>query len=199
MGWGNTQIETCVTLTKNDWSPRHSLALQCPCHQAISLYPPKCQMSPEFSTYSNYDMSINNTVQSQTHDLHHSMPFGQLKLKGCIYQPSPPVGCDISSTGLNSKFSFSYIGYHTKVKEPILAYYLLFVKYRKAGFISSRVLAIREIQTASSKIWTRSRSITTDDNHYDILKDMFSNHRSLIVTEGATILNPGIILLRLIL
>ena len=71
-------------------------------------------------------------------------------------------------TCLNSEFSFSQSGCHTKVKDPCLPYYLLIVGGRIIGFIPfSKVLAFCEMQKASSRIWTRvTVSISNDVNHY---------------------------------
>ena len=55
-------------------------------------------------------------------------------------------------TDLNSKFSFSLIGCHTKVKEPNLSYYLCMNGRRRVGcrrFL--RVLVLCEIQAAPSR------------------------------------------------
>ena len=55
--------------------------------------------------------------------------------------PSDRPGCDIRSifkrsvTGLNSEFSVSEIGWHTKVKEPSSFNYLLRAGGRIVGFI----------------------------------------------------------------
>ena len=60
-----------------------------------------------------------------------------------------------SATGLNSEFSFSWTGCHTKIKEPSLLYYLLIVEGRIVGFIPfPRVLTLCEMQIASFSIWT---------------------------------------------
>ena len=73
-----------------------------------------------------------------------------------------------SLTGLNSEFSFSFTSCLTKAEEPSLPYYLLIVGGRIIGFIPfPRVLALCEMQSVSSRIWTRvAVSIPYDDNHY---------------------------------
>ena len=73
-----------------------------------------------------------------------------------------------SLTGLNSEFSFSYTSCLTKAEEPRLSYYLPIVGGRIIGFIPfPRVLGLCEMQSVSSRIWTRvAVSISYDDNHY---------------------------------
>ena len=88
--------------------------------------------------------------------------------------PSAQAGYDIGSifkrslTGLNSEFSFSKTSCRTKVGEISLPYYLPIAGGRIIGFKPlPRVLALREMQSVSSRIWTRvTVSISYDDNHY---------------------------------
>ena len=56
----------------------------------------------------------------------------------------------------------------TKAEEPSLPYYLPIARGRIIGFIPfPRVLVLCEIQSVSSRIWTRvTVSIFYDDNHY---------------------------------
>ena len=87
-----------------------------------------------------------------------------------LYLPNPSAkaGYDTRSifkwslTGLNSEFSFS------KAEEPSLSYYLSIARGRIIGFILlPRVLALCEMLSVSSRIWTRvAVSIFYDDNHY---------------------------------
>ena len=72
-----------------------------------------------------------------------------------------------SLTGLNSEFSF-LTSCPTKAEEHSLPYYLPIVGGRIIGFIPfPRVLVLCEMQSVSSKIWTRiTVSISYDDNHY---------------------------------
>ena len=92
---------------------------------------------------------------------------------GTIY-PTPPLGQDFflifkrNLTGLNSEFSFSLTSCLTKAEEPSLSYYLPITGGRIIGFIPSpRVLVLCEMQSVSSKIWTRvAVSISYDDNDY---------------------------------
>ena len=71
-----------------------------------------------------------------------------------------------SLTGLNSEFSFSYTSCFTKAKEPSLSYYLPITGGRIIGFIPFlRVLVLCEMQSFSSRIWTRvAVSISYDHN-----------------------------------
>ena len=73
-----------------------------------------------------------------------------------------------SLTGLNSEFSFSYTSCLTKAEDPSLSYYLPIAGGRIIGFIPfPRVLVLCEMQSVSSRIWTRvAVSISYDDNHY---------------------------------
>ena len=72
----------------------------------------------------------------------------------------------LSLVGLNSEFSFSWISYHTKVKELSLPNYLSITEIRIIGGISfSRVFC--SMSTASFRIWTQViDSISNEDNHY---------------------------------
>ena len=92
------------------------------------------------------------------------------------YLPTPPLGLDMtqgqcfkrSLTGLNSEFSFSWTSCLTKAEEPSLSYYLPIAGGRIIGFIPfPRVLVLCEMQSVSSRIWTRvTVSISCDHNHY---------------------------------
>ena len=88
--------------------------------------------------------------------------------------PSTQAGYDTRSifkrslTGLNSEFSFSYTNCLPKAEEPSLPYYLPIAGGRIIGFIPfPRVLVLCEMQSVSSRIWTRvTVFISYDDNHY---------------------------------
>ena len=86
--------------------------------------------------------------------------------------PTPPIWHKVnfkrSLTGLNSEFSFSYTSCLTKAEESSLPYYLPIVGGGIIRFIPfPRVLVLREMQSVSSRIWTRvTVSISYDDNHY---------------------------------
>ena len=69
---------------------------------------------------------------------------------------------------MNSEFSFSLTSCLTKAEEPSLPYYLPIAGGRIIGFIPFlRVLVLCEMQSVSSRIWTRvAVSISYDDNHY---------------------------------
>ena len=94
----------------------------------------------------------------------------------CVYLPNlfPHSECYTrgifteSLTGLNSEFFFSETGYFTSVKEPSLPYYLLIAEGRIVGCITYwRVIALCQMQTASSRFLTRiAVSISNDDNHF---------------------------------
>ena len=73
-----------------------------------------------------------------------------------------------SLPGFNSEFSFSYTSCLTKAEEPSLSYYLPIAGERIIGFIPfPRVLVLCEMQSVSSRIWTRvAVSISYDDNPY---------------------------------
>ena len=88
--------------------------------------------------------------------------------------PSARAGYDTRSifkwslTGLNTEFSFSQTSCLTKAEEPSLPYYLSIAGGRIIGFIPfPRVLVPCEMQSVSSRIWTRVVvSISYDNNHY---------------------------------
>ena len=88
--------------------------------------------------------------------------------------PSAQAGYDTRSifkrslTGLNSEFSFSKTSCLAKAEEPSLPYYLPIARGRIIGFIPfPRVLVLYEMQSVSSRIWTRvAVSIPYDDKHY---------------------------------
>ena len=68
-----------------------------------------------------------------------------------------------SLTGFSSKFSFSHIGCHTKVEEYCFPHYLPIAEERIVKCIPfPSVLALCEMQTASSRFWTRA-AISNDD------------------------------------
>ena len=95
---------------------------------------------------------------------------------GASLRPTPPFGQDRTQgqffkrglTGLNSEFSFSKTSCLTKAEEPSLSNYLPIAGGRIIGFIPfPRVLVLCEMQSISSRIWTRvAVSISYDDNHY---------------------------------
>ena len=67
-----------------------------------------------------------------------------------------------SLTGLNSEFSFSKTSWRIKVEENSLPYYLPIAGGRIIGFIPfPRVLVLWEMQSVSSRIWTRIPKTTT--------------------------------------
>ena len=73
-----------------------------------------------------------------------------------------------SLTGLNSEFSLSSTSCLTKAEEPSPSYYLPIAGGRIIRFIPfPRVLVLCEMQSVSSRIWTRvAVSISCEDNHY---------------------------------
>ena len=90
------------------------------------------------------------------------------------YVPSVRAGYDTRSiskrslTCLNSEFSFSSTRCLTKGEELCLPYYLPIAGGRIIGFIAfPSVLVLCEMQSVSSRIWTRvAVFISYDDNHY---------------------------------
>ena len=90
--------------------------------------------------------------------------------------PSARAGYDTRSiskrslTGLNSEFSFSSTSCLTKAEETNLPNYLPIAGGRIIGFIPfPMVLVLCEMQSVSSRIWTRvAVSNSYDDNHYTI-------------------------------
>ena len=88
--------------------------------------------------------------------------------------PSARAGYDTRSifkqslTGFNSEFSFAETSCLTKAEEPCLPYSLPIAGGRIIGFIPfSRVLVPCEMQSVSSRIWTRvAVSISYNDDHY---------------------------------
>ena len=88
--------------------------------------------------------------------------------------PSARAGYDTRSifkrslTDLNSEFSFSSTSYFTKAEEPSLPYYLPLAGGRIIGFIPfPRVSVLCEMQSVSSRIWTRVAVFISNDNtHY---------------------------------
>ena len=96
--------------------------------------------------------------------------------------PSTRAGYDTRSTfkqsltGLNSEFSFKTCCL-TKAEEHSLSYYLPIAGGRIIGFIPfPRVLVLCEMQSVSSRIWTRvAMSNSYDDNHYTTGTSTFSN------------------------
>ena len=109
-----------------------------------------------------FKLNLNGFVESPT--------FDEIRFT----KPSARAGYDTRSifkrslTGLNSDFFFSKTSCLTKAEEPSLSYYLAIAGGRIIGFIPfPRVLMLCEMQSASSRIWTRvAVSISYDDNHY---------------------------------
>ena len=98
-----------------------------------------------------------------------------VNFRGYIFtNPTARAGYDTRSIfkwsliGLNSEFSFSWTSFLTKAEETSLPYYLPIAGGRIIGFIPfPRVLVRCEMQSVSSRIWTRvTVSISYDDNHY---------------------------------
>ena len=73
-----------------------------------------------------------------------------------------------SLTGLNSEFSYSWNSCLTTAEEPSLPYYSPIGRRRIIGFLPfPRVLVLCEMQSVSSRIWTRiAVFISCHDNHY---------------------------------
>ena len=101
---------------------------------------------------------------------HHDVRFEQMCIRKlgdlmmCPYLPNPSARAGYetrsifkqSLTGLNSEFSFSYTSCLTKAEELSLSYYLPIAGRRIIRFIPfPRVLVLCEMQSASSRIWTR--------------------------------------------
>ena len=110
--------------------------------------------------------------------LHRVVRFTFWRLGECAVtiftNPSARAGYDTRSifkrslTGLNSEFSFSLTSCLTRAEEPSLPDYLPIAGGRIIGFIPfQRFLVLCEMQSASSRIWTRvAVFISYDDNHY---------------------------------
>ena len=78
---------------------------------------------------------------------------------------------------MNSEFSFCWTSCLTKAEETSLPYYLPIAGGRIIGFIPfPRVLVLCEMQSVSSRIWTRvAMFISYDDNHYTTVT-LFNQH-----------------------
>ena len=102
------------------------------------------------------------------------MQFYLCSLYSIFTYPSTRAGYDTRSvfkqilTGLNSEYSFSWTSCLTKTEEPCLSYYLPIDGGRIIWFIPfPRVFVLCEMQSVSSRIWTRvTVSISYDINHY---------------------------------
>ena len=109
--------------------------------------------------------------------------------------PSARAGYDTRSifkrslTGLNSEFSFSLTSCLTKAEEPSLSYYLPITGGRIIGFIPfPRVLVLCEMQSVSSRIWTRvAVSISYDDNNYTTGGRLAKNYQQLCADTGCSL------------
>ena len=96
------------------------------------------------------------------------------RLSSYLPNSSARAGYDTRSTfkrgltGFTSEFSFSLTSCLTKAEEPSLPSYLPIAGGRIIGFIPfPRVLVLCEMQSVSSRIWTRvTVFISGDDNHY---------------------------------
>ena len=114
------------------------------------------------------EISLDNTVDLLSdhvvflrYHIYHSLRSGRIWHKVNFF-------LNRSLTGLKSEFSFSLTSCLTKAEEPNLSYYLPIAVGRIIGFIPfPRVLVLCEMQSVSSRIWTRvAVSISYDDNHY---------------------------------
>ena len=114
--------------------------------------------------------------------------------------PSARAGYDTRSifkqslTGFNSEFSYFETSCLTQVEEPSLPYYLTIAGGRIIEFIAfPRVLVLYEMQSVSSRIWTRfAVSISYEDNHYTTDTSHLSIYLSIYQREvpmGAHIFN----------
>ena len=69
--------------------------------------------------------------------------------------------------GLNLEFSFFLTGFHTRVKELSLPYYLLIAWGNIVGFIPFERVSAMEKANSPIQVWTQvTVSISNDDNHY---------------------------------
>ena len=101
-------------------------------------------------------------------------PFYAICFQILFTNPSAQAGYDTRSlfkrslTSLHSEFSFSLTSCLTNAEEPSLPYYLPIAGGRIIGFIPfPRILVLCEMQSFSSRIWTRvAVSISYDNNHY---------------------------------
>ena len=103
------------------------------------------------------------------------LPLSKDSCNSLSYLPTPPLEQDMtqgqfkrSLTGFTSEYSFSSTSCLTKAEEISLSYYLPVVGGRIIGFIPfPRVLVLYEMQSVSSRVWTRvTVSISFDDSHY---------------------------------
>ena len=155
----------------NQSRPGFELVSPCPFPTTITITP---RAPPKISIYDQ--QSVNRSV-------HSSLGFSKVLNPGShasiakyiiFTNPSARAGYDTRSifkrslTGLNSEFSFSQTSCLTKAEEFSLPYYLPIAGGRIIGFIPfPRVLVLCEMQSVSSRFWTRvAVSISCDDNHY---------------------------------
>ena len=92
---------------------------------------------------------------SRKHHQYNNLSIIRVYFLTPLYEVNTTQGQFLSGglTGLNSEFSFSLAGCHTKSKEPSLLYYLPITGGRMVGFIPfPRVLVLCEMQTALSRI-----------------------------------------------
>ena len=118
-------------------------------------------------------LSILNFNLDTSFSFHHSSLYLFFSYS-YLPNPSARTGYDTwsifkrSLSGLNSEFSFSKTSCLTKAEEHSLPYYLPIAGGRIIGSIPfPRVLVPCEMQSVSSKIWTRvAASISYDDKHF---------------------------------
>ena len=93
-----------------------------------------------------------------------------------------------SLTGLNAVFSFSKTGCLTKAEEPSLPYSLPIAGGRIIGFIPfPRVLVLCEMQSVTSRIWTRvAVFISYNDNDYITGTKKLYTHKPDPILENET-------------
>ena len=101
--------------------------------------------------------------------------------------PSARAGYDTRSifkrslTGLNSEYSLFLTSCLIKAEKPSLPYYLPIAGRRDIGYIPfPRVLVLCEMQSVSSRIWTRvAVSIFYDNNHYSTGTSLLHGHLNI--------------------
>ena len=153
------------------WSERYKT---CPCSKLYQIFnmsisiikSPGCCRAVIRKHSNRYILNVCISLYAQDHCEFHLLSY--------LPNPSARAGYDTRSifkrslTGFNSKYSFSKTSCLTKAEEPSLPYYLPTAGGRIIGVIPfPRVLVLCEMQSVSSRIWTRvAVSISYDDNHY---------------------------------
>ena len=121
-----------------------------------------------FDLHKNVTSYIEQILEARSHEITGVQPLIHITNHSVRAGYETRYIFKLSLTGLNTEFSFSLSSCLTRAEEPSLPYYLRITGGRIIGSIPfPRVLVLCEMQSVSSRIWTRiAVAISYDNNHY---------------------------------